>query len=651
MKINKIEFENFRNFKDHGEINCSTDGKVTVIYGKNGDGKTTLHQLFQWVFYGNLKFNKTATSQLYNWEYESALEFGDIFTVMGKIDFSNEGTEYSLTRTATYKKGLTNSAKIAEELTLLQMDSDYNWKTVNRPADAIEQMLPSGLSEYFFFDGESMIADLKVKEIDSARNLRKALFSIFDLNIIEAAINHIGDENKKTTVLGKLYLKKGSVASGSEISNCKTNIENALERIDTLEEQRNSYNNEMDKCQKQICDISEEIGSTKSKTDYEKERKLLKQQRDTFLENAKSVTADFGDAVIDMFPALLISKAVADAKHKIKLKITEEKLPRGVNKILLKYLLTDSTTQCICGKPLDHEAISCLEHYYDLLPPRSYTSLYNEFSLQAENLGKGYNRSQIEEYIKRALDNEEKAWSCDSTIKELDTMESKSKDIQELIINRQEAENRISELKNLISDIDGELTKRNVLLKKRRKEFDEITNESREGQIALHKISIMKEVLQQFEVILKNSSTTYSEKLQKNIQHLLDQMLTSKRTVSVSEEFGVRVTDSYNDESKSEGQFAVVSFAYIGGILKLLQDEEKLSHKEFPLILDGPFSKLDPEQRQNVVDTIPEFAPQVILFSKDDLSDVIREEKVGRIWTIQSNAEKNVAVVKEGHLW
>lgn len=41
MRITKIEFENFRNFKDHGEIKCSNDGKVTIIYGKNGDGKTT----------------------------------------------------------------------------------------------------------------------------------------------------------------------------------------------------------------------------------------------------------------------------------------------------------------------------------------------------------------------------------------------------------------------------------------------------------------------------------------------------------------------------------------------------------------------------------------------------------------------------------
>ena len=69
MKISKIEYENFRNFREHGEIRCSTDGKVTIIYGKNGDGKTTLHQLFQWVFYGQVHFNKTTTCLLYtSWQ-------------------------------------------------------------------------------------------------------------------------------------------------------------------------------------------------------------------------------------------------------------------------------------------------------------------------------------------------------------------------------------------------------------------------------------------------------------------------------------------------------------------------------------------------------------------------------------------------------
>ena len=83
----------------------------------------------------------------------------------------------------------------------------------------------------------------------------------------------------------------------------------------------------------------------------------------------------------------------------------------------------------------------------------------------------------------------------------------------------------------------------------------------------------------------------------------------------------------------------------------MLQSEEHLSSKEYPLVLDGPFSKLDPDQRQNVVDMIPRFAPQVILFSKDDLHEVFDANNIGRVWTIVSNEEKNIARIEEGHLW
>jgi hypothetical protein len=161
----------------------------------------------------------------------------------------------------------------------------------------------------------------------------------------------------------------------------------------------------------------------------------------------------------------------------------------------------------------------------------------------------------------------------------------------------------------------------------------------------------MERVAEHFRMRLEQESLDYSRRLEENIQSLIDSMLTSKRYVSVSPEFSVRVTDSFNDESKSEGQFAVVSFAYIGGILKMLRSEEHLSAKEYPLVLDGPFSKLDPDQRQNVIDMIPKFAPQVILFSKDDLHGIFKEENIGRVYTIVSNDEKNIAKVEEGHLW
>lgn len=651
MKISKIEFENFRNFKEHGEIRCSTDGKVTIIYGKNGDGKTTLHQLFQWVFYGQVHFNKTTSDRLYNLGFESEQSFGSTFDVMGRIDFEHEDHLYSLTRTYTYKKGLDDSEKIAEDLSLNQMDDDNNWKRLDNPKDTIEKLLPSGLSDYFFFDGESMIADLRVKGKDAAGKLKKALYSMFDLDVIESALNHIGRTDLKTTVLGKLYISKAGVSTGGTIAAAKTNIENAQTKIDSFKDKIESSKKEKEAKQQLINKVSEQIGNTKSRTEYERQRKLLKNQRDTFLKNALLDEAAFGDAVMDMFPHLIISKAVEDARKKIKLKINNNKLPTGISKALISYLLKESTSECICGNPLCEKELEHIKAYLEMLPPKSPTMLYNDFVKTAKSWGKGYDKEKIEEFIKLVLDNNENAAQCDIQIKELDEAEKKSPDIEDLIIARQQAENDVRRLDEDLSLMETEKRKFEIYLKKQMETLDELTSKIEAVQIISHKIEIMEEVRSYFANKLDEESISYSARLEENIQNLIDLMLTSKRNVSVSKEFSVVVADSYNNESKSEGQFAVVSFAYIGGILKMLKSEEHLSSKEYPLVLDGPFSKLDADQRQNVVNAIPSFAPQVILFSKDDLENVFDKNAVGRIWTIESNEEKNVATVQEGHLW
>lgn len=651
MKIKTIEYENFRNFKDHGIIKCSTDGKVTIIYGKNGDGKTTLHQLFQWIIYGKVKFNKTTTDRLYNIAYEDKLSYGEIFSVMGRVDFEHAGLEYSLTRTYTYKKDIYDSQKIGEDLSLQKRDDDLNWKRVEKPEETIEKMLPSGLSEYFFFDGESMIADLRVKGKDSAAKLRNALYSMFDLDEIESAIDHVGRTDLKTTVLGRLYLGKSGIGSESEVSKVKTNIENAQNKIMLLTEEIEKKDAEKEDKKQCVQAISEKIGSTKSTADYESQRKFLKGQRDTFLQNAKNEQHQFGNKVMDMFPPLLISKAVNDAKGKLNLQVSKNHLPSGLNKSLIHYLLKADTKICICGREMCESEKEHIERFLQMMPPKSYSYMYQQFTTTANTWGSGYDKQSVESIIKRVLDNQNKAGECENKIRELDEDEKNSKDIQDLIVERQKLENRINELEQEVSNLNIKNHNFKLFLKNEMKKYDKLTEANEMGRIASAKIEIMKQVLDYFVKKLKRESTEYSKKLEFNIQNLMDRMLTSRRKVSVSEEFSVRVTDSYNDESKSEGQFAVVSFAYIGGILKMLKDEENLQDKEYPLVLDGPFSKLDPDQRQNVVNMLPTFAPQVIIFSKDDLHDVISNDIIGRVWTIKSNEEKNVAKVEEGKSW
>lgn len=648
MRIKSIEYENFRNFKNHGIIKCSTDGKVTIIYGRNGYGKTTLHQLFQWVFYGHVKFNKTATDHLYNLAFEGEQEYGDIFDVMGRIDFEHNDQNYSLTRKYVYRKGVSDSEKIAEEISLQKQDADYNWNRVDNPLETIEKLLPSGLSEYFFFDGENMIANLRVKGKDSAEKLKKAFYSIFDLDILESALAHIGRTDLKTTALGKLYLSKGEVSSGSQIESMKNTIEATQYVINKSDKEIKAAKEEKKEKQELIESISEQIGSNKSKTEYELQRKELIKQRDLFLKNAQSDQEQFGDVIIDMFPRLLISKAVNDAREKLNFKVSNSHLPAGINKRLIAYLSDPRINECICGNPLCDKERNHISNYLNLLPPKSYTSIYNEFTNTTSQWGKSYDKEKIEGIIMRVIDNQDAAERCDKLIKDLDEAEKQSPNIEDLVVARQEAEERIGELDQIIVALESQSYKHGVLLKKRMKEFDKITSESKDNERIAYKIGILEDVASYFKKKLDEAVLTYSKSLEDNIQYLLDYMLTSKRKVSVSSEFAVRVTDSYNDESKSEGQFAVVSFAYIGGILKMLQDDDRFYSKDYPLVLDGPFSKLDRIHIQNVADMLPRFAPQVILFSKDDLQDVFTQDVLGRIWSIRSNEEQNIARVEEG---
>ena len=99
MKIKKLRYRNFRNFAKEGEIDFDINGKMTIIYGTNGDGKTTLHQLFQWILYERVNFNKTTSSnKLYNLEIGSLLTPECSMFVWGEIEFEHNRDEYLVRR-------------------------------------------------------------------------------------------------------------------------------------------------------------------------------------------------------------------------------------------------------------------------------------------------------------------------------------------------------------------------------------------------------------------------------------------------------------------------------------------------------------------------------------------------------------------------
>ena len=648
MKISSIEYENFRNFKDRGKLEFSTDGKVTIIYGKNGAGKTTFHQLFQWIIYGEVHFNKTASDKMYNLDFESKQPIDKPFDVMGKIDFSHNNVNYLMTRVWTYQKTLFNTTLLKQSFYIDYQTPEKDWKRVDNPDDLVQQLLPSGLSSYFFFDGENMIADLKVKGKDSAKNLKTALYLMLDLNVYDNIVDVLGNTDTKNSVLGMLYSSKTSTSSDSELQKLGTQLDGQITRRDNLKKQNDKYEEQIDELEQRNEEISELIGKgTKSQAEYEADRKKHIEYRDSFIESEQKEYHNYGNTLSNIFPKLMMASTIEKAKEVLKIQAESSKLPNGLSKILVDSLLKND--KCICGNCIGDAEKSCLTELYNYLPPKGYESLYTNFVINAEEWQENYSPKQLEEFIAEANKYISKADAEDVEVSKIETLMKEDKKYEALIDERNENSSKIKGYREQLKICSGELAKAIAAIKHLTKEIDSKSNALEETKQLENKLSIMQSLKKYYEDFLLNKSNEYSLKLQGVIQGLLDNMLEAKRTVTVRNDFSLSVVDNFGDEAKSEGQFATVSFAYIGGIFKLLKDENILSNKEFPLVLDAPFSKLGIGPRQKVIDIIPDYAPQIIIMSKDDLQSSFGKDKIGKVYTITSNAEQNIAEIKEGY--
>ena len=662
MKIKKIKYGNFRNFAKEGEITFSTDGKLTLIYGTNGDGKTTLHQLFQWILYGNVNFNRTTSAEkLYNLERGYNLPNERSMYVWGEIEFEHNSEEYIVRREWEYYKQATGNIihkSSGNTFYVEKQNENKDWKQLEHPETVIETVLPSGLASYFFFDGETMIADLKMRGTDSAKTLKQALNSIFDLEIYDKALRDIGTINKSQSVLGHLYnkqLEAQKKASKEKVHrDYITDLKKLHDKIELIDSENEDYENRIKEYNTRIKEISEEIGGQKSKRSLENSRKILKQDIDRLELNIKEEMLSFGNEVANNYSYLLISEVVKEADKRLYLQVQDEekRIIPGLTKELLNSLLKNKNiTHCICGHEIDKEAINTLEEWRNFFPPASYKSTYDKFTRKAIRYSGKYDDNSLFKYFKRIIGYKSQIREKCNLIDEIDNELKGAKNIDNLITERIDKEKLLREIKIKISEnvsLKGNFEHQIAI---RERQLKKMTTAGTDLSKFTRKIELMEGVKSAIKSLCIYETKEYSQKLQEEIQDLVDKMLTSKREVSLNEDFQLQVKDSYGDESKSEGQFAVISFAYIGGILKVLKSYEKLSGKDYPLILDGPFSKLNDEHKINVLEHIPKYAPQVVIFSKDYLGDIIEKDKQGKVYTIKSNKEKNNAIVEEGYLW
>ncbi len=219
MKIKSIKLHNFMRYKGDNELIFSTDDEknVTVVLGDNTFGKTTLAQAFRWALYENLNdtsYAKRKDIVLLNNEVAAEMRGSQVREVYVEIVVENDGEEVKFVRKASFnrKSGNPNDISVKQlgltQLTM-QIKKDGVWGDVINNSgsnvdsikykvgcvqEAIDNMLPQNLSNYFFFDGERW-NDLKSKTSD----IKSSVDTILGVSGLFEMMNHLKDNRTSVT--------------------------------------------------------------------------------------------------------------------------------------------------------------------------------------------------------------------------------------------------------------------------------------------------------------------------------------------------------------------------------------------------------------------------------------------------------------------
>ncbi len=188
MKINSIELQNFRQFiNERIEFNGDSDKKVSVIYGRNYIGKTTLIKSLLWCLYRDDDSFKADPIHVNKEMQDSCYTVGQQVTSSVTVDLEHNGFGYTIRTYQTFQStrvdGVIKFVPTLKEPTrqIYKIDKVGNPIPIpNNLVDReIESILPSNLRNYFFYDGENN----KIDSVANKLSLRDAVRNIMNLNV------------------------------------------------------------------------------------------------------------------------------------------------------------------------------------------------------------------------------------------------------------------------------------------------------------------------------------------------------------------------------------------------------------------------------------------------------------------------------------
>lgn len=643
MIFSSLKLNNIGLYKGDNKLNLfPKDNKNIVLFGgKNGSGKTTILEAIKLCLYGNTIYGYTQKGYesfirktIHRGEERGEIELEfiffkefskEIYRVSRKFDISQKFKEEFI----LYKNG-----EILKDL-----PKDY-WQ------DFISDLIPPGLVNFFFFDGE------KIEKL--ADDLTESEFVEDIRNLIGVSL--IEDLSLSLDIIENKYLKEENLPKTiiSHIEKIEQEKENINKEVSKLFQEKAQLNQKIQLISKEISKEEKEFikkggNLFKNYENLKAKKEMLNQE----IEDVKNQIRELSshnlplvlglDLVEELIKQLDIENKIQ--KSTIQKQILEEKLQELKN-ILKNVDLPKTTLKEIEKLFLDFEIpegniIHNLTENEISNIKYSYKELKENTLIQANKLFKKLENLEEELIdVERALQSVPKEDIIAPYLRKLKELEEKK---IKLSFEIKDIEAKIKEYETKIKKLDKELLKlKNTIAKENKnKKVIELIQKSRN-------------VLQRFK----------KEFIKRKISILEREMLEALYKLERKEDFIVDIEIDHNtfqiklyDKNRrilpldklSAGERQILAIAFLWGLAKT-------SGKKLPVIIDTPLGRLDSQHRENLAKNyFPNISHQVILLSTDTEIDKniysLIEDYISHTYHLNYDSECMCTKIEERYFW
>lgn len=631
MILEKLTLENFRQFRGKQEIFFSTikDRNVTLVHAENGFGKTALLNALLWGFYGHDGLTEDLPKKESIIHEGIAARPGNPASIAARviISFSHDNEKYRLERELTLEQQKVDSKK--SDLTL-ELSQDGMVQPVQYPQKKILTLMPAGISEFLFFNGEGI--EHLAREENSAK-ITEAIRQMLGLSLFEAAIEDLGHNS----VLGKLRTELRE----------RTSVEKAtkIDEQTKVDEEIAEWIKRKDTNQKNIVATDLELEMIGAKLELNKEahhlqirRSDLEKNQTTHLQDLAGVTKRLGQIVAEDSYALFAGDLVQRGRKIVDQLRSEGKIPARVLNSFLKELL--DSHRCICKRHLDDgsDERMLVEELMTYAGDQQFNNAVGALDNALGRIEEGA------EHTRKTL--QETNASRLKILDELKLIREELADIHQKIGGKADEEvHKLEETREKLvlqqrdllagkGKIDSELEKARERFEELRKEIQDITDNEADAQKAQRRLTAVEDSTTLLKRLLDIETTELRPVLNKEINDHFCKIIGLGYWAELSEDFKLKImkkvivsdVEAENEKSEnlevalSQGQRQVTALVFIASLVALARRRSEIptilqgvTGSEYPLVMDSPFGQLS-QFRPGVARWIPELANQVIIF-------------------------------------